>query len=70
MVTKTDGETSASGNPLIRTLREDAAVAALQGLLANSATTGTDTQIGPSVVFTAVSLADQLVAELAKKEHA
>ena len=69
MVTRTDGETSASGHPALRTLREDAAVAIIGGLLANPATTGTDTQIGPSVVFTAVSLADQLVAELAKEKQ-
>jgi hypothetical protein len=65
MVTRTDGS-EGQGHPALRTLREDAAVAALGGLLANPATTGTDTQVGPSVVFTAVSLADQLVAELAK----
>lgn len=68
MVTRTDGTNDAS-HPALRTLREDAAVAALQGLLANSATTGTDTQIGPSVVFTAVSLADQLIAELSKEQR-
>jgi hypothetical protein len=67
MATKTDGETSASGNPLIRTFREDAAITIMGGLLANPATTGTDTQIGPSVVFMAVSLADQLAAELSKE---
>ena len=64
---RTDGETSSSGNPAMRSLREDAAVAILSGLLANPATTGTDTQIGPSVVFTAVSLADQLIEELKKE---
>jgi hypothetical protein len=69
MVTKTDGETSASGNPLIRTLREDAAVAAMQGLLSNTATVGSATEIAPTVTFMAVLLADQLIVELAKEKQ-
>lgn len=65
---RTDG-TDANQQPLLRSFLQDAAIAALQGLLANPATTGTDTQIGPSVVFTAASLARQLEAELNKDKQ-
>lgn len=65
MAMRTDG-TNESGHPNVRTFVQDAAIAALQGLLANPSTTGTDTQIGPSITFTAASLARQLEAELSK----
>lgn len=67
MVTKTDGGDE-NQHPAIRTLREDAAIAAMQGILANSATTGTDTGIVPSVTHMSVLLADQLVARLAETQ--
>lgn len=68
MVTRTDGSNE-QGNPALRTLRDDAALAIITGLLANPNTQGTDTQIGPPLVFTAVSLADQLVKELRKEKQ-
>lgn len=69
MVTRTDGGDEAQGtHPAIRTLREDAAVAALQGLLSNPSTVGSSTEIVPTVTFMAVLLADQLIAELAKEK--
>jgi len=68
MVTRTDGSNE-QGNPALRSLRDDAAIAIIQGLLANPNTHGTETQIGPPLVFTAVSLADQLVAELRKEKE-
>lgn len=67
MVTRTDGSNE-EGNPALRTFRDDAALAIIQGLLANPNTQGTDTQIGPSLVFTTWALADQLIA--GRKEKA
>lgn len=68
MVTRIDGNDKAA-HPALRTLREDAAVAALQGLLANPGTAGNSTEIAPTVTFMAVMLADGLIAELAKGEQ-
>lgn len=68
MVTRTDGG-EGEGHPALRTLREDAAIAAMTGILANPNTTGTDTSIGPSLTHLSVLLADQLVAALAAEKR-
>lgn len=68
MVTRTDGS-EGEGHPALRTLREDAAIAAMTGILANPATTGSDTSIAPSVAHMSVLLADQLVAALAVEKQ-